>query len=151
MTIYLGGVLGGCVGGWLAIQSTFLAGAAERVGFRQGLWRARAARGLKCRSSGARSPWITSAPFDNWWHNAYGLDVKIISPPHTLLGMGMLGIVFGAWLLVLARQNRLQDGAGSASSSFMSAGLFHRFGRRKGICDGIRLSQPRFQHGALFY
>src|SRR5271156_6307907 len=25
---------------------------------------------------------LTSAPFDNWWHNAYGLDVKIVSPPH---------------------------------------------------------------------
>jgi len=24
---------------------------------------------------------LTSAPFDNWWHNAYGLDVKIVSPP----------------------------------------------------------------------
>ncbi len=23
---------------------------------------------------------LTSAPFDNWWHNAYGLDVKIVSP-----------------------------------------------------------------------
>ncbi len=22
---------------------------------------------------------LTSAPFDNWWHNAYGLDVKIVS------------------------------------------------------------------------
>jgi hypothetical protein len=28
---------------------------------------------------------ITSAPFDNWWHSAYSLDVKIVSPPHTLL------------------------------------------------------------------
>ena len=33
---------------------------------------------------------ITSAPFDNWWHEAYGLDVKIVSPPHTLLAMGFL-------------------------------------------------------------
>src|ERR1700722_9928745 len=31
MTIYLGGVLGGCVGGWLAIQATFLGGAKERA------------------------------------------------------------------------------------------------------------------------
>ena len=28
---------------------------------------------------------LTSAPFDNWWHDAYGLDVKIISPPHMFL------------------------------------------------------------------
>ena len=32
---------------------------------------------------------IASAPFDNWWHEAYGLDVRIVSPPHTLLAMGM--------------------------------------------------------------
>ena len=31
---------------------------------------------------------LTSAPFDNWWHNAYGLDVKIMSPPHMVLALG---------------------------------------------------------------
>src|SRR5580698_1035880 len=31
MTIYLGGVMGGCVGGWLAIQYTFLSGPSERT------------------------------------------------------------------------------------------------------------------------
>src|SRR5271163_3821778 len=31
MAIYLGGVLGGCVGGWLAIQYTFLAGPQTRA------------------------------------------------------------------------------------------------------------------------
>ncbi len=49
---------------------------------------------------------ITSAPFDNWWHNAYGLDVKIISPPHVILALGMYGIQLGAMLLALAAQNR---------------------------------------------
>jgi hypothetical protein len=24
---------------------------------------------------------LTSAPFDDWWHNAFGLDVQILSPP----------------------------------------------------------------------
>ena len=49
---------------------------------------------------------ITSAPFDNWWHNAYGLDVKIISPPHMILAWGMIGIEIGAMLMVLSAQNR---------------------------------------------
>lgn len=39
---------------------------------------------------------LTSAPFDDWWHSAYGLDVKILSPPHTLLAMGMICLQFGA-------------------------------------------------------
>ena len=49
---------------------------------------------------------ITSAPFDNWWHNAYGLDVKIISPPHMILASGMIGIQIGAMLMTLRAQNR---------------------------------------------
>ena len=49
---------------------------------------------------------LTSAPFDNWWHNAYGLDVRIISPPHALLAVGIFSIVVGALLLTLAEQNR---------------------------------------------
>ncbi len=38
---------------------------------------------------------ITSAPFDNWWHAAYGLDVKIVSPPHTLLILGIRAVAVG--------------------------------------------------------
>jgi hypothetical protein len=49
---------------------------------------------------------ITSAPFDNWWHNAYGLDVRIISPPHMILAWGMIGIQIGAMLMTLSAQNR---------------------------------------------
>jgi hypothetical protein len=52
---------------------------------------------------------IASAPFDNWWHNAYGLDVKIISPPHMILAWGMIGIQIGAMLLTLSAQNRASD------------------------------------------
>ena len=49
---------------------------------------------------------LTSAPFDNWWHAAYGLDVKIISPPHTLLILGIRGIAIGILFLILAAMNR---------------------------------------------
>ena len=49
---------------------------------------------------------ITSAPFDDWWHNAYGLDVKILSPPHMVLAGGMIGIQLGAMLMALGAQNR---------------------------------------------
>jgi len=43
---------------------------------------------------------LTSAPFDDWWHNAYGLDVTILSPPHTLLAMGMIFLQFGACVTI---------------------------------------------------
>jgi hypothetical protein len=51
---------------------------------------------------------ITSAPFDNWWHNAYGLDVKILSPPHMLLATGIIAVQAGALILVLGEMNRAQ-------------------------------------------
>jgi hypothetical protein len=51
---------------------------------------------------------LVSAPFDNWWHNAYGLDVKIISPPHMLLALGIGGILWGSAILVLGEMNRAQ-------------------------------------------
>lgn len=49
---------------------------------------------------------IVSAPFDDWWHDAYGLDVRIMSPPHFVLAVGMGGVLIGAMLMALARQNR---------------------------------------------
>jgi hypothetical protein len=51
---------------------------------------------------------LVSAPFDDWWHNAYGLDVKILSPPHTVLAAGILAIEVGALILVLGYMNRAQ-------------------------------------------
>ena len=49
---------------------------------------------------------LTSAPFDNWWHNAYGLDVKIVSPPHALLILGARAVSTGMLFLILASMNR---------------------------------------------
>jgi hypothetical protein len=51
---------------------------------------------------------LTSAPFDNWWHEAYGLDVKILSPPHVLLAVGIAGIVWGGLILTVAAMNRAE-------------------------------------------
>jgi hypothetical protein len=49
---------------------------------------------------------ISSAPFDDWWHSAYGLDVKILSPPHVVLALGMYGVEIGALILIAAQMNR---------------------------------------------
>jgi hypothetical protein len=49
---------------------------------------------------------LVSAPFDDWWHSAYGLDVEILSPPHTVLAAGIFMIGVGAVLLLLAQENR---------------------------------------------
>ena len=100
----VGAIVAGVSCGWLVLQTTF-AGSdrqrAESVRF----W------GFRGPLGGWLTIWgtfvmITSAPFDDWWHNAYGLDVKIMSPPHMVLALGMISIVLGGMLLVLAAQNR---------------------------------------------
>lgn len=144
LVIYLGGALGGCIGGWLAIYHTFLASPAEKAATVR-VFGARAPLGAWVVIWGATSM-LTSGPFDNWWHNAYGLDVKIISPPHALLGMGMFGISFGALLLVLSRQNRLQDGKGSGLFVYVS-GVFLVLG----AVFLMEYSFPNLEHTAVFY
>jgi hypothetical protein len=49
---------------------------------------------------------LTSAPFDDWWHNTYGLDVIILSPPHSVLALGMMIVQVGAMVSVVALQNQ---------------------------------------------
>ncbi len=43
---------------------------------------------------------LASAPFDDWWHNAYGLDVKILSPPHVVLAIGIFALQIGALVML---------------------------------------------------
>jgi hypothetical protein len=54
---------------------------------------------------------VASAPFDNWWHNSFGLDVEILSPPHVVLGIGIWGVGLGCLVLLLARKNRATGAA----------------------------------------
>jgi hypothetical protein len=103
LAIYLGGLLGGLVSGALILWTTFLGTAAEH-GSTVRIWGFRGPLGAWVCTWGALAM-LTSAPFDNWWHDAYGLDVKILSPPHTVLALGMFAIVIGALLLVLREQN----------------------------------------------
>jgi len=144
MLIYLGGTLAGCVGGWLALQHTFLAGTETAPAV--SVFGARAPLGAWVAIWGAVAM-VTSAPFDDWWHNAYGLDVKIISPPHAVLGLGMFGISVGALLLALARQNQLgEEGAGSGLFLYVG-GIFVTLGS----VFIMEFTAPNLQHAALFY
>jgi hypothetical membrane protein len=144
LAIQLGGVLAGGVGGWLALRCTFFGGPEERA--------------AAVKILGVRAPlgaWVamwgcvamlTSAPFDDWWHNAYGLDVKIVSPPHTVLGLGMLGISLGALLLGLAHQNRVRDAVGDWLFIYIG-GIFLTLG---GVFV-MEFAVPNLQHAAIFY
>jgi hypothetical protein len=107
MAIQACGVLAGIICVWLIAQATFghdskLKAASVCV------FGLRAPLGIFLAGWGCVAV-LTSAPFDNWWHNAYGLDVKIVSPPHALLILGLRGIATGVMFLILAAMNRAAE------------------------------------------
>jgi hypothetical protein len=108
MAIYLGGIIAGVACGWLVLRTTFAGTPADRSASVR-FWGFSGPLGAWVSIWGAIAM-ITSAPFDNWWHNAYGLDVKILSPPHVLLALGFTGIQVGALLMLAARQNDAAPG-----------------------------------------
>ena len=147
MVIYLGGTVPGLICGWLALKTTFFGTEAERAASVR-FWGMRAPLGAWITIWGALAM-LTSAPLDDWWHNAYGLDVEILSPPHTVLALGMAGVAVGAWLLVASWQNRLIEGR-------------HQTGGRLFIAIGgifltmvsimfTEKSYPNHQHASEFY
>jgi hypothetical protein len=142
LAIHLGGILGGLTGGALVLRGTFGKGSGP-AGIR--FWGFVGPLGAFVAIWGALAM-ATSAPFDDWWHSAYGLDVQIVSPPHSLLALGMFGVQVGAMLLVLAAQNGAGKGAlswaylASAGLLLSMAGTFT-----------MEYSDPNAQHAALFY
>ena len=103
----LGAIVAGVSCGWLVLRTTF-AGSIRQRAESVRFWGFRGPLGAWVTIWGT-FVMITSAPFDNWWHDAYGLDVKIMSPPHMVLALGMISVVLGGMLMVLAAQNRATD------------------------------------------
>jgi hypothetical protein len=116
MAIYACGVIAAVICGYLILTTTFgrseekKAAAVSVLGFRAPLGAFIAAWG--------GIAMLTSAPFDNWWHAAYGLDVKIVSPPHTLLILGIRGVAVGVLFLILAAMNRAAEAGPVGEQSF---------------------------------
>jgi hypothetical protein len=104
VTVYMCGVLAAIVSGYLLFATTF--GHSEKLkdvsvhvlGFRAPLGAFIAAWG--------GIAMLTSAPFDNWWHAAYGVDLKVESPPHAVLILGVFAIALGILYLILPAMNR---------------------------------------------
>ena len=124
LAIYACGVIAAVVCGYLILATTFGNSQAMKdvsvsvLGFRAPLGAFFAAWG--------GIAMLTSAPFDNWWHNAYGLDVKIISPPHVLLILGIRMVGVGMLFLILAAMNRA-EAAESLSASETPIARHSRF------------------------
>jgi len=109
MAIYFAGVLAGLSCGYLILATTFAKDSfAQQASVK--MWGFRGPLGaFICAWGGVAM--ISSAPFDNWWHNAYGLDVKVLSPPHVVLISGIIAIDLGALILILGNMNRAQGSA----------------------------------------
>jgi hypothetical protein len=107
MAIYLCGVLAGIACGYLILATTF-GNFSQLRSTSVTLWGFRGPLGAFIAAWGGVAM-LTSAPFDNWWHSAYGLDVKIVSPPHVLLISGTLAVEIGTLILILGMMNRARD------------------------------------------
>ena len=92
---------------------------------------------------------LASAPFDDWWHNAYGLDVKILSPPHVALAIGIGAIHVGVLIFVLGRMNQVE---GRARRGLALAFLFVGSMLTAAVLTLFmeRTVRP-YMHGAPFY
>src|SRR5438034_5333008 len=146
LLIQAGGLIAGLTSGSVALRTTFGADPradAAAVSF----WGFRAPLGAWVCVWGCVAM-VTSAPFDNWWHNAYGLDVRIISPPHTILALGIGAIGVGALLLTLAWQNR--DGAHQRTAAwlFLVAGALLLMDRSIMLTE---FAIKNMRHGGQFY
>jgi hypothetical protein len=103
LAIQFGAVLTGLSCAYLILRTTFAGDPAVKEasvkmwGFRGPLGAFIAAWGGFCM--------LTSAPFDNWWHDSFGLDVKILSPPHVVLIVGIFVMGLGGIILTTGRMN----------------------------------------------
>ncbi|HTS30395.1 MAG TPA: hypothetical protein VMH81_31195 [Bryobacteraceae bacterium] len=108
IAIHMCGVLAGISCGYLVLNTTF----SPRSLLRDcsvWIWGFRGPLGAFIAAWGGIAM-LTSAPFDNWWHDAYGLDVKILSPPHMVLALGIFAVHAGALILILGQMNRATGG-----------------------------------------
>ena len=147
LLIQLCGIISGICCGYLILSTTFHKDSPLRA-YSISMWGFRGPMGAFLCAWGAVAM-IASAPFDNWWHNAYGLDVKILSPPHVLLALGMTGIRFGTVVLILSEMNRAQGEYRRKLEGLLFFSFIFFFGMTVGIVQEYTV-RP-FMHGARFY
>jgi len=149
LAIYLGGALAGVSCGWVVLKTT-LAGTPEQRAAGVSFWGFRGPLGAWVAIWGALAM-ITSAPLDNWWHNAYGLDVKVLSPPHVVLAAGFDAIQLGALLLVLPLQHHAVEERRRSRYGLLlcyGAGILLQNGA---IMVIEQVGFPNSAHNALYY
>jgi hypothetical membrane protein len=145
--IYLCGVVAGLSCGFVILAATFGRDAAARETSVK-MWGFRGPLGAFLCAWGGLAM-IASAPFDNWWHNAYGLDVRVLSPPHIVLAFGMLAIRFGLLLFILGHLSRAEG----RTKTILEALLLYSFMCLISMSVGTFQEKTLriFMHSAQFY
>lgn len=87
------------------ILYTTLRGTQEARAASVTIWKLRAPLGAFLAAWGAIAM-LAVPSFDGFWHDAYGLGLKILSAPHLVLAAGVLSIEMGALFLILGCRNR---------------------------------------------
>ncbi len=147
LLIQFGGILPAVLFALIALKTTFR-GTAEERNASVSFWGLRAPIGVWVTAWGAMAM-MSSAPFDDWWHNRYGLDVKILSPPHSVLGLGLFAVGMGVLLFVFSSQNRATGGSQARSGLICALAV--------GIMITLQAdftteyTWPNEQHGSKFY
>jgi len=154
VAIYFGGVLAGIFSGIRVLKVSF-AGSEQEKQESISFW------GIFKGSLGAlfciwgAFAMLTSAPFDDWWHNTYGLDVTILSPPHTVLLLGMVTIQFGAMITVLSVKNRLNITDETNPALIKRLRLFFALSSGFVLCMLFTIASENLgrhdMHGVFFY
>ena len=145
--IHFGGILAGTAAAWLIFHTTFSRAPGDRAATVR-IWGFHGPLGaFLCCWGGVAM--VTSAPFDNWWHAAYGLDVKILSPPHVVLIFGLMAIRFGAVVLILGEMHRAEG----VLRRKLEALLVYTFTYLLGVAIAIfqEYTFTDSMHSALFY
>jgi hypothetical protein len=108
LAIQFGAILIAISCGYLVLTTTFGANAYARA-VAVKVWGLRGPFGAFLAAWGGATMLI-SAPFDNWWHDSFGLDVKIMSPPHMVLATGIFFVGIGT-LVMMAGPKNLAEGS----------------------------------------
>jgi hypothetical protein len=104
LCIHFGAILAGLSSTYLILTTTFGKNRAKKE-FSVRIWGFYGPLGAFVALWGGLTM-LTSAPFDDWWHNAFGLDVQILSPPHVVLILGIFILGLGGLFLIIAEMNR---------------------------------------------
>ena len=147
MLVQSSAILAGIVFGFLILNTTFSRSAALASSSVH-IWGFRAPLGAFIAAWGGTAM-LTSAPFDNWWHEAYGLDVRILSPPHVVLLLGGVAVLFGTLVLIAAQMNRTTGAERNLAQWLFLyvAGMV----TAQGMIVILELTPPRLQHSSIPY